>query len=431
MNPLNLNTYDVAMIISNIFTVFVAHKFFSIFTTEKRNKILTRCLYILYGIVIIVSSVFIDIPLINLVVTIATISAIAFSYKYEYNRTLLLIALYCVIMFLGELISVAITGRLFIEPLIKAEYENIFGLFFCKILTFIVVLMLQNVRFYKGTQSPPMAYALSTIIMPISSIALGAMIMSISGVTKPIVLVSMGVLILINILTFTLYDKISVYYERQMETASLKQENLFYHNQLNSMNESVQEMSAFRHDIQNHFNMIEGYLKSNRLNEAMAYIEELKESASMSESNIVDTGNFIVDSILNYKLSIIQDLDVETELEVFVPSYIDIDTVHFVSILTNLLDNSIEALRAVKEKDNRILRIRIVYSKGRLIMAFQNSYDGDIVYEGGEICSSKRDSDRHGYGLENVKRAIEPYNGLLKINHNGGIFSIQALLYVG
>lgn len=198
MNPFNLNTYDVAMIISNIFTVFVAHKFFSIFTAEKRNTILTRFLYILYGIAIIVSSVFIDIPLINLVVTIGTISAIAFSYKIDYNKALLLVALYCVIMFIGELISVAITGRLFIEPLIKAEYENIFGLFFCKILTFIVVLLLQNVKFYKGSQSPPMTYALSTIIMPVSSIALGAIIMSISGVTKPIVLLSMGILILIN-----------------------------------------------------------------------------------------------------------------------------------------------------------------------------------------------------------------------------------------
>lgn len=64
-------------------------------------------------------------------------------------------------------------------------------------------------------------------------------------------------------------------------------------------------------------------------------------------------------------------------------------------------------------------------------MTFQNSYDGDIVYEDGEICSSKHDSDGHGYGLTNVKRAIEPYDGLLKINHNGEIFSIQALLYVG
>ena len=213
-------------------------------------------------------------------------------------------------------------------------------------------------------------------------------------------------------------------------TTALKQENMFYHNQLNSMNASVREMSAFRHDIQNHFNMIEGYLTSNRLNEAMVYIEELKGSASMSSNKIVDTGNFIVDSVLNYKLSTIQDLNVKTELEVFVPASIKIDTVHFVSILTNLLDNAIEALRAMKE-DNRILKIRIVYSKGRLLMAFQNSYDGDIVYEDGKICSSKNDSARHGYGLENVKRAMEPYNGLLKINHNGGIFSIQALLYVG
>lgn len=418
------------MILSNIFTVFVARKFFSIFTVDKRNKILTRCLYVLYGIAITISSVFLEIPLINLIVTIVTVSAIAFSYKIKCSKALLLITLYCVIMFMVEMMSVTITGRLFIEPLIKSEYENIFGLFFSKVLTFIVVLFLQNGKFYKGSQLPPISYLFASIIMPILSIALGAIIMSISGVTKTIILLSIGVLILINILAFTLYDKISVYYEKQMETASLKQENLFYHNQLNSMNKSVKDMSAFRHDIQNHFNMIEGYLKSNKINEAMVYIEELKGTEEMSESNIINTGNFIVDSVLNYKLSTIQDLEVEIDFEIFIPSSINIDTVHFVSILTNLLDNAIEALKAMKEKNNRILRIRIIYSKGRLIMTFQNSYEGDILYKNGEICSSKFDLDKHGYGLGNVQRAIEPYNGLLKICHNGGVFSIQVLLYV-
>ena len=79
MNLLNLNTYDVAMILSNIFTVFVAHEFFSIFVYEKKNEMLTKFVYILYGIAIIISSIFIDIPLINLMVTLGSVSFIPFS----------------------------------------------------------------------------------------------------------------------------------------------------------------------------------------------------------------------------------------------------------------------------------------------------------------------------------------------------------------
>ena len=266
--------------------------------------------------------------------------------------------------------------------------------------------------------------------MPSSSIAVEAMIVSINGVTKPIVLLSMGILILINMLAFTMYDKLSLYYENLIETATLKQENMFYHNQLKSMNESVKETKAFRHDIQNHFNMIEGYLKANKLDDAIMYLQELKKADQMSEEVIVNTGNFIVDSVLNYKLATIQDMKINTELEIFIPQKIDIDTVHFVTILTNLLDNAIEALRSMDNTTSRFLRIRIAYTKGRLMLLFQNSYKGDIVYEDGVICSSKSNTADHGYGLENVRKALEPYDGLLKITHNSGIFSIQALLYL-
>ena len=215
-----------------------------------------------------------------------------------------------------------------------------------------------------------------------------------------------------------------------METATLKQENLFYYNQLKSMDDTVKETRSFRHDIQNHFNMIEGYIRADKIADALSYLQELKESSIISDENIVNTGNFVVDSVLNYKLSIIQGMNIDTDLEIFVPQTINIDTVHFVSILTNLLDNAIDALRAMKVSDKKILRIRIAYTKGRLMMLFQNSYVGDIVYEDGNICSSKPDTEAHGYGLDNVRKAIEPYNGLLKLSHKSGIFSVQALLYL-
>ena len=430
MKLLNLNTYEIALILSNIFTVFISKKYFSIFNSEIKSPVLTKTLYVIYGVAITLTSVLIDIPIVNLITTILAISAIAFSYKNEVTRSLLLIAFYCFILFIGELLSSAITGRIIIQPLIRGEYNHIFGLLLCKVITFLAVLILENRSFYKGNHAPPMAYLFATVLIPTSSMVIGAMIMSISGVTKTIVLFSMGILIFTNVLTFTMYDKISVYYEEKMETVAIRQENVFYSNQLKSMDESLKDTRAFRHDIQNHFNMIQGYLKAKKYEEAILYLQELKKSNIMSEVVVVNTGNFIIDSVINYKLSTIKDMEIKTELEIFVPQMINIDTVHFVTILTNLLDNSIEALRAMESRKDKVLRIRIVYTKGRLLMLIQNSYKGDIVYEDGVICSSKTDATNHGYGLQNVKKAIEHYNGLLKITHNGGIFSIQVLLYL-
>lgn len=418
------------MIIANVFTVFVAHKYFTVFAEEKRNKIFNMVSYILYGLLMIISAVFIDIPIVNLIVSIITVAAIALSYRIELKKALLLTAFYCFILFSGELVASALTGRVFIHPLIKGGYENVFGLYFSKILSYIMVLLLQSRKLYKGSQSPPLLYLSSALLIPSSSIAIAAMIMSIQGVTKMIVLISMSILVMINTLTFILYDRMSVYYENMMETAALKQQNIFYHNQLESMNERVRETRAVKHDIRNHFNMLEEYLKSNKTEEAVNYLKELKESEELLKENYVNTGNFVVDSILNYKLSGVHDLNVKTELEIFVPECINIDTVHLVSILTNLLDNATEALRAMNTSADKILRLRIAYTKGRLIILLQNSYEGDIIYEDGNICSTKTDCELHGLGIENVKKALESYNGLLKINHNRGVFSAQVLIYL-
>lgn len=410
LQSFQLDFYDLAVILSNVFTVYVAKKFFSIFAAKSRNNILTNAAYIAYGIMTTPYFLFIDIPIVNLMISVVFLSIIAFTYQISCKKALLLTISYCGILWIAELLV----------------SDDIFGLFFSKFGIFLTVLLLQNVKLHKENHAPPFAYLLASLLTPTLSIAVGVMIMQIG--IEPIALISMAILMLINIFAFTLYDQTSVYYEKQYETARLQQENRFYHNQLKSMEQSVNATRSFRHDIQNHFNMIEGFLNANKTDEALAYLHELRRSDRLSEDCFVSTGNFVVDSVLNYKLSAIQDLDVNTELDISVPPTLHIDTVHFVSILTNLLDNAIEALNAVAS--NKILKIRIAYNKGRLFILMQNSFAGDIIYENGAIRSTKTESERHGYGLDNVRKAVESYHGLLKINHNGGVFSVQVLLYV-
>ena len=412
LQSFQLDFYDLAVILSSVFTVYVAKKFFSIFVAKSRNHILTNVAYIAYGIMTTLYFLLIDIPIVNLVISVVFLSIIGFTYQISCKKALLLTISYCGVLWIAEL-------------LVNAD---IFGLFLSKFGIFLTVLLLQNVKLYRENNALPLAYLLESLLTPTLSIVIGVMMMQIG--IEPVALISMAILMLINIFAFILFDQTSVYYEKQYETARLQQENRYYHNQLKSMEQSVNATRSFRHDIQNHFNMIEGFLKANKTDEALIYLQKLRESDRLSEESFVSTGNFVIDSVLNYKLSVIQDLDVNTELDISVPPTLKIDTVHFVSILTNLLDNAIEALNAMDDAAHKTLRIRIAYNKGRLFILIQNSYAGDLIYEDGAICSSKPDANNHGYGFENVKRAIEPYNGLLKINHNEGIFSVQVLLYV-
>ena len=76
-------------------------------------------------------------------------------------------------------------------------------------------------------------------------------------------------------------------------------------------------------------------------------------------------------------------------------------------ILTNILNNALEAAEQCPE-DDRYLSIKAVIEEGQFIFACRNSY----IYDGNpEINSKKEDVISHGYGLTNVKEAVNLNNG--------------------
>ena len=41
-----------------------------------------------------------------------------------------------------------------------------------------------------------------------------------------------------------------------------------------------------------------------------------------------------------------------------------------------------------------------------------------------------KDNSKHGYGLSNIRKSIEKYNGHIDVRHEGNVFSVGILLYV-
>lgn len=72
-------------------------------------------------------------------------------------------------------------------------------------------------------------------------------------------------------------------------------------------------------------------------------------------------------------------------------------------LLSNLLDNSIEAVQKVND---RFIDIRIGFSQSVLYISVYNTFDGKINKEQGKIFNRKKDAEQHGVGLENVKRIV-------------------------
>ena len=170
------------------------------------------------------------------------------------------------------------------------------------------------------------------------------------------------------------------------------------------------------------------FIINDKLSSAIEYVNGLISSNKKQAIIYSSTGNIPIDSVLNYKLNDLNDKDIVVQMEINVPTELPIEIMDITTILTNLLDNAIYALqKSINEKN---LSISVKYSKGMLIIRISISYDGIVLYENGEIITTKTNGDEHGKGMINVRKVAEKYNGLLKLSHNDQFFTSEVLLYL-
>ena len=140
------------------------------------------------------------------------------------------------------------------------------------------------------------------------------------------------------------------------------------------------------------------------------------------------SGNIVIDSILNYKLSKAEKQGVNVRANVVLPEKIEIEDDDIVIILGNLLDNAIEATEHL-EKD-KYIEVDFEYNKDCAFVTVKNSYDNVINIVNGTLKTRKSDEALHGIGLKSVKSTVEKYDGILNYEHNNQEFVVNVILYV-
>ena len=151
--------------------------------------------------------------------------------------------------------------------------------------------------------------------------------------------------------------------------------------------------------------MISSYLEKGEYEKAADYIESMEELQSV-KGEYVKTGNVAVDSILNYKLEVIErQTGCKPQLQIDIPCESMISEADLNIVLGNLLDNAGEALQ---KSDEKHLDIRLKYERGILYLSIYNSFDG-VVYKSSnsKFKTRKRDDVKHGYGLQSVERVVK------------------------
>ena len=426
---MTVTSYDIAFIFSEIFTLYSVKIFFDIFFKPKKGYTLfTVGAYAVYFIGMVLIRFFPNVPFVNLISSIAFLFLITLCCDAPMRKRIFAVLECYLIMFASEIVVVAVTKSANIGLLEKYEYSNIVGLFISRMIIFLTVLLISKIADMRKNQKMPWQLYLSSLAVPIFTVLIEILFTTTSGATAKLVVLSVIMLFLINMVIFFLLSSLSKFYERSLNSAYIEHERSYFKNQCELMQKSAENLRSFKHDISNHFAVIESMIENENYTEAAEYLKKLIESKKAANIVYSDTGNVAVDSIINYKLCNAAMSDIEVTTEMTIPNNLSVEAMDLSTILTNLLDNSIQALKKINT--NRRLNIKMTYTKGILLIDIRNTYDGIVRYENGELVTTKEEKEEHGYGMRNVEAVVRKYNGLCKITHDERIFSTKVLLYV-
>ncbi|MEZ3514546.1 MAG: ATP-binding protein [Lachnospiraceae bacterium] len=102
-----------------------------------------------------------------------------------------------------------------------------------------------------------------------------------------------------------------------------------------------------------------------------------------------------------------------------------------VTLLTNLLDNAIEACEKLDPSNmsiDRIIQFKMIWETGQLVLSIRNPVSSPVRIKNNTIVTSKKDSIQYGIGLSNVDFVIKKYGGTSIIACENGWFSFSAIV---
>ena len=189
------------------------------------------------------------------------------------------------------------------------------------------------------------------------------------------------------------------------------------------------EMRMLRHDMKNHITVMNGLFDSGKTDELGEYLKELGTSFSDTQSVNI-TGNEIADAIIYEKKKYAEMNGASLVTEGSLKG-LEISAVTLCTVLSNLLDNAVEA--AAQTDTERVITLSAKKSGSFYYVCISNP-SANAVDVSADIPTGKSDSTGHGLGLKSVRKAIEKCGGTLELSckeaSSGYIFTAEVLFPV-
>lgn len=196
---------------------------------------------------------------------------------------------------------------------------------------------------------------------------------------------------------------------------------------LDAYRESGENLRILRHEVKNQYAYIKLLLENHDYERAEEFFGEMSMRANPTFLH-VNSGNRLIDDIVNLELSRATAAGVDVDSRIAVPVELPYEEIDLAGLLMNLLDNAIEACADLAPGE-KCIRLGILAAQGSLIVSVSNPATcAPQMGEDGHLRTTKADADLHGYGTGIVRKIAEKYDGIADFSFDAGTFTAKVML---
>lgn len=240
--------------------------------------------------------------------------------------------------------------------------------------------------------------------------------------------ISAAGLLFITVLVFALFSKLQNQLTISRDNREMKMQLELQRQSAEKMENAYNHTRALRHDLKNHLRALSGMLQSGNTDDALAYIQTMQSDLEDATYFAV-TGNTAVDAILNEKLLTAQRQKTNLRFDAVTLKNTKAKPMDLCIILSNALDNALEACRKLSDVQSRTVSLKIREESDFLLISVQNPVAKPPKKLGNSFLSDKKDRENHGIGLRSIRLTAEKYSGEVLAECENSVFTLLVKLY--
>lgn len=241
------------------------------------------------------------------------------------------------------------------------------------------------------------------------------------GVTRnyPVLLMICILMLLVYILIYYTFQTAGDAMERERIAGNMKEQILLQKKQYEFYLQKREAERIFRHDARHRDSILISYLENGEVEGAKEFLK--KELAEIEKNaKIPFCENTLINAVLSEYRTKAEQEGLEFSARIQMPKEFACDEAEFCVMLSNLLENSLDAAKSY-------IAISIKHLNHQLSLNVKNDYEGELKKsaENNYLTTKPQGS---GLGLKSVEAILKSNSGFLKIEDTDGVFDVFATL---